>query len=210
MKNESCREEGEKLNWGSAGTLVGLKKRNIYLKSLAKGLEYCFYCLFAKFCQVFCNPVDCSQSGSSVHGISQARILEQVAIPFSRGSSLPTDWTQVSCIAGRFFTFWVTREAYTKLFLFPNCFINFQVIKLSSSLCFFFFSFPCLWCGLLVAVPVATLSMKVEQESWKNLVSEKPYQPQTTLSASRLQVWRRGRGVCVCVCVCVCVWVCVC
>ena len=46
-----------------------------------------------------------------VHGILQARILEWVAFPFSRGSSQPRDWTQVSCIAGRFFTIWATREA---------------------------------------------------------------------------------------------------
>ena len=52
----------------------------------------------------FCDPVDCSPPGSSVHGISQARILEWVAISFSRGSSQPRDQTQVSCIAGRFFT----------------------------------------------------------------------------------------------------------
>ena len=51
-----------------------------------------------------CNPVDCSPPGSSVRGILQARILEWVAIPFSRGSSLPRDRTWVSCIAGRFFT----------------------------------------------------------------------------------------------------------
>ena len=43
-------------------------------------------------------------SGSSVHGILQARILEWVAISFSRGSSRPRDWTHVSCIAGRLFT----------------------------------------------------------------------------------------------------------
>ena len=46
-----------------------------------------------------------------VHGILQARILEWVAIPFSRGSSQPTDQTQVSQIAGGFFTSWATREA---------------------------------------------------------------------------------------------------
>ena len=45
------------------------------------------------------------------HGILQARVLEWVAIPFSRGSSQPRDWTWVSCIAGRFFTSWATREA---------------------------------------------------------------------------------------------------
>ena len=53
---------------------------------------------------------DCSLPGSFVHGILQARILEWVAIPFSRGSSRPRDPTQVSCIAGRFFTIWATRE----------------------------------------------------------------------------------------------------
>ena len=45
-----------------------------------------------------------------VHGILQARILEWVAVPFSRGSFQPRDQTQVSCIAGRFFTSWATRE----------------------------------------------------------------------------------------------------
>ena len=48
--------------------------------------------------------MDCSLPGSSVHGILQARILEWVVIPFSKGSSWPRDWTQVSYIAGRFFT----------------------------------------------------------------------------------------------------------
>ena len=48
--------------------------------------------------------MDCSPPGASVHGISQARILEWVAISFSRGSSPPRDQTQVSCIAGTVFT----------------------------------------------------------------------------------------------------------
>ena len=59
-----------------------------------------------------CDPMDCSLPGSSVHGILKARILEWVAIPFSRGSSWPRDQTQVSCIAGRCFTIWATREAH--------------------------------------------------------------------------------------------------
>jgi len=54
----------------------------------------------------FRDPMDCSPPGSSVNGISQARILEWVAIPFFRVSSQPRDQTQVSCIAGRFFTAW--------------------------------------------------------------------------------------------------------
>ena len=54
----------------------------------------------------------CSLPGSYVRGILQARILQWVAIPFFRGSSQLRDWTQVSCIAGRFFTIWDTREAF--------------------------------------------------------------------------------------------------
>ena len=56
-------------------------------------------------------PVDCSPSSSSVHGILQARILEWVAVSFSRGSSWPRDRTQVSHIAGRRFNLCTTREA---------------------------------------------------------------------------------------------------
>ena len=52
---------------------------------------------------VSCYPTNCSPSGSSVHGILQARILEWVAVPFSRGSLWPRDQTRVSCIEGRFF-----------------------------------------------------------------------------------------------------------
>ena len=68
-----------------------------------------------------CDPVDLSLPGSSVHGISQARILEWVAILSLKGSSQPRDWTQVSCIAGGFFTSWATREARRrKLLGFPG------------------------------------------------------------------------------------------
>ena len=64
--------------------------------------------LVAQLCPTLCNPMDCGLPGISVHGILQARILEWVTIPFSRGSSWPRDWTQVSHIAGRFFTIWAT------------------------------------------------------------------------------------------------------
>ena len=56
--------------------------------------------LFAQLCPTLCGPVDCSPPGSSVHGILQARILEWVAIPFSRGSSQPRDQTWISRIEG--------------------------------------------------------------------------------------------------------------
>ena len=67
--------------------------------------------LVAQSCPTCCNPMDCSLLGSSVHRILQARILGWVAIPFFRRSSWPRDWIQVSCIPGRFFTLWATREA---------------------------------------------------------------------------------------------------
>ena len=66
--------------------------------------------LAAQLCLTLCNPMDSSPPGCSVPGILQARILESIAILFSRGSSPPRDQTQVSCIIGRFFTNWTTRE----------------------------------------------------------------------------------------------------
>ena len=58
----------------------------------------------AQSCSTLCDPMDCSLPGSSVHGIFQAIVLEWIAISFSRGSSRPRDPTQVSRIAGAFFT----------------------------------------------------------------------------------------------------------
>ena len=60
-----------------------------------------------------CDPMD-----YTVHGILQARILGWVTFPFSRGSSQPRDRTQVSCIAGRFFTSWASREAPKYIYIY--------------------------------------------------------------------------------------------
>ena len=65
--------------------------------------------------------MDMSLPGSSVQGIFQARVLEWVAISFSKGSSQPKDQTQVSHIAGRHFTVWITREAFD---IHKNCFVK--------------------------------------------------------------------------------------
>ena len=62
---------------------------------------------FAQSCRTLCDPMD-----YTVHRILQARILEWVALPFSRGSSQLGDWTQVSHTAGGFFISWATREAW--------------------------------------------------------------------------------------------------
>ena len=72
--------------------------------------DFCFYPIF-----ICIKPTKYSLPGSFMHGILQARILEWVAIPFSRGSSQPRDSTWVSCISGRFFTVWATREAHMNL-----------------------------------------------------------------------------------------------
>ena len=67
-------------------------------------------------CLTLYNPMDHSLPGSSIHGILQVRVLEWVAISFSRGSSQPRDWTQISHIAGRLFTIRATREALLILY----------------------------------------------------------------------------------------------
>ena len=69
----------------------------------------------AQLCLTLCDPMDCSLPGSSVRGIFQERILEGVAIAFSRRSSPPRDWIQVSSIAGRCFTIWATREVKSRM-----------------------------------------------------------------------------------------------
>ena len=71
--------------------------------------------LVTQSCPTLCEPMDCSPPVSSVHGILQARIQEQVVIPFSRRSSQPWDPTWVSWNAGRFFTIKATREILISL-----------------------------------------------------------------------------------------------
>ena len=70
--------------------------------------SYCY--LVTKSCQLFSNPVDCNPICSSVHGISQARILYWVAISFSKLSSRSRNWTWVSCVGGRVLYHWATRN----------------------------------------------------------------------------------------------------
>ena len=65
---------------------------------------YVCVCAVAQLYLAVSHPMDCSPPDSSIHGVLQVRTLEWVAIFFYRGSSRPRDQTQVSCIAGRFFT----------------------------------------------------------------------------------------------------------
>ena len=74
----------------------------------------CVFVLVTQSCPTLCDLIDCSLPASSVHRILQARIQEWVVIPFSKGSSWPRNWTQVSCSEGRFFTIWATSKAHTE------------------------------------------------------------------------------------------------
>ena len=96
--------------------LPGFTGNSAVVSAVSKLLEK--WKLVAQACPTLCDPVNRSLPGSSVHRIFQASILKWVAIPFSRGSSRPTDRTWVSCLTGRFFTVWAAREA--KLLVHPK------------------------------------------------------------------------------------------
>ena len=104
----------QQLSWGDC--LVGCCWKSGSLTWAGVQVSCCVYSfayfcvLVAQSCLTLCDPMDCSAPGSSVHRNLQARTLEWVSVFFSRGSSRPRDRTQVSCIAGRFFALWVTKE----------------------------------------------------------------------------------------------------
>ena len=79
----------------SSSSLFAIRMVSSAYAAAAKSLQ---------LCPTLCDPIDGSPPGSAVPGILQARTLERIAISFSRVSSQPRDRTQVSCIAGRFFT----------------------------------------------------------------------------------------------------------
>ena len=107
--------------------------------------------LVTQSCLTLCDPLGHRLPGSSVHGILQARILEWIAIPFSRGSSWPRDQTQVSCTVGRFFTVWASMTLQTSQHLTQRVpkwhLFSFHKISLYTSL------YPCFG-GQLLCVSV--------------------------------------------------------
>ena len=131
----------------------------------------------AQLCPTLCHPMDCSPPGSSVHEIFQARILEWVAISFSRGSSQPRDQTWVSCIAGRFFTIRTTGEVlanYKNKFCLTLCF------KYTLCLPSYVRLFATLW----TTTPQVPLSIGFSrQEYWRGL----PFPSPEDLSNSRIK-----------------------
>ena len=106
-------------------------------------------------CLILCDPMDYSLPYFFIHGVFQARILEWVAILFSRESSQPRDQTLVSCMAGRFLTVWATRKpsfCLAKLGIFPNS-SNFDLWYtkpwISKTDCPFIFLILFLWLNIL-------------------------------------------------------------
>ena len=90
--------------------LLALDISYIYVSCTLRTI--CCCCLVTKSYPVLCDPIDCSLPGSSVHGISQARILECVAIFFSRVSSQPRDQTHVSRMGKQVLYHWATTTGH--------------------------------------------------------------------------------------------------
>ena len=101
--------------WPNSGNLKKPERIRFHVASLDTvydpHMESLAVVSVAQSCLTLCDPTGCSPPGSCVYGILQARILEWVDIAFSRGSSRPKNWTQVSCIAGKFFTIRATRKS---------------------------------------------------------------------------------------------------
>ena len=118
--------------------------------------QACCYCSVTRLCPTLCNPMDCNLSSSSVHGISQARILEWVAISFSKGSSWPRGRTCISCICRwilYYWTTWETQSDMNSVLFSKNCVPNFTLpdcsrhTDMASSLCSRFLTELCFCLG---------------------------------------------------------------
>ena len=129
-------------------------------------------------CLILYDPVDCSLQGSSVRGIFQARVLECVAISFSRGSSWPRDRTRVSRIVGRPFTIWATREAQWKLHL--SGFLFSRTININS----FALQFPYSFRGMVLIILITTV-----WKAWVLLLSLNSTQHLIYLSATSSSIF---------------------
>ena len=91
--SQPCESTGQPPSWD-------LDPRQLAPESVLEATTgfYRCKCMCAQSCPTICDPMDCSLPGSSVHGISQARTMEQVTISFSRGASAPRNRTLLSCI----------------------------------------------------------------------------------------------------------------
>ena len=111
---------------GRSRSLVPSVLRFLYILG-----DFTCVCMHVQLYLSLCDPMNCNPPGSSVHGTFQAKILEWIAISFSRGSSQPTDWTHVSCISctgGQILYHCATWEA-------PIYVYNHQIVTGSSQSC---------------------------------------------------------------------------
>ena len=102
---------------------------------------YCFvsgHFYVTKSCPTPCHIMNCSLPGSSVHDISQKGMLELVAVYLSRESSSMRDWTLVSCITGKFFNAWATREAQRKMTNTESLHLKFSQVRILEWVVIFF------------------------------------------------------------------------
>ena len=93
LKRDSSQKEGSE---SASISLLGMCVWFIHSVTLYRASTMVCCCLVSQLCPTLCDPMDCRPLGSSIHGISQARILEWVAISFSRGASWPRDGSWVS------------------------------------------------------------------------------------------------------------------
>ena len=102
----TCKEIGTSHPTGTGPSQSSLYVSPHVASHLSESFTICLYCccLVTKWHPTLNPPMHCGLTGFSVHGMSQARVLEWVAISFSRGSSRPRDQTPVSCLAVCFFT----------------------------------------------------------------------------------------------------------
>ena len=136
---------------------IGLKIIILYISAWTlKVIRHRLHAKSLQSCLTLCDPMDCSPPGSSVHGILQTRILEWVAISFSKGSSWPRDRTCISCICRRILYYWTTWETQSDMnsVLFSkNCVPNFTLpdcsrhTDMASSLCSRFLTELCFCLG---------------------------------------------------------------
>ena len=118
---QSCPTLCDPINGSPPGSSVtGILQAKILQWVAFSFSNACMHAKLLQLCPTLCDPMDSSPPGSYVYRILQARILEWVAISFSKRSSQPRDWTQVSHIAGGFFTSWATSEVFTELHLFTK------------------------------------------------------------------------------------------
>ena len=128
----ATREAQEYLSVASSFSRRSSQPRNQTRVSLINGRFFFNWaireaCLVTKLCPTLCDPMDCSLPGSSVHGVSQERILKWVALSFSRGSSWFRDWTCLSCIGK--WTAELTGKPFSPVNLFKKSKFAFIIIK---------------------------------------------------------------------------------